>query len=137
MDVGAGQIRGQDLAFGLLFGLGPLGIIALELLDLIVDRLQILIQCFFQQTALLGAEALRLGRELQALEDGVLVGELVDGGLFEGKRLEQRLHHVAQFLCAHVGQLFWVDHHETQCVIAHHKALLVHARIDDVAMFFE
>jgi len=38
--------------------------------------------------------------------------EFVDGGLLEanligiaGERLEQRLHHIAQLVCAHVGEL--------------------------------
>jgi hypothetical protein len=38
----------------------------------------ILIHGFIKQAALLGAETLGLGGKLQPLEDGVLVGELVD-----------------------------------------------------------
>ena len=108
----------------------------MELRDLIIDGLQVLIQGFIEQAALRGAEALRLGGKLQALEDGVLVRELVDGGLFEGECLEQGLHHVAQFVCVHVGQLFWGDHHETQCRIGELKPPLGHARIDLTAMLF-
>ena len=73
-------------------------------------------QVFIQQAALLGAEALTLSGKLQALEVSVLMCKLVDGGLFEGDRLEQGLHHLAQFVCAHVGELLGGDHYETQCI---------------------
>lgn len=75
VDVGARQVGGQNLALGLLFDLVRL-LDRAELRDLVIDGLQVLIQGVFQQAALLSAEALRLGGKLQALEDGVLMGDL-------------------------------------------------------------
>lgn len=63
VDVGAGQVCGQRLAFGLLFDLGGL-VNRGELFDLVTDRLQVRVQGFFQQAALLGIETLRLGCKL-------------------------------------------------------------------------
>jgi hypothetical protein len=76
------QLGRQHLAFGLLPVLGVgLGYGRCELLDLIGHGLQIGFQDFFQQTALLGAVALGLDGKLQALEQRVLLAELVDLGL--------------------------------------------------------
>lgn len=104
-----------------------------ELFYLVIDRLQVCIQGFFEQAALLCVVALRLGGKLQALEVGVLKGEFVDGGLLEGQGLSLLLQNtficsngtqqigdrLAQFVCAELGQvlleLFGCDHHETQC----------------------
>jgi hypothetical protein len=83
----ARKIRWQRLAFGLFLDAGRRSIGGLELFDLIIDGLQVFIERFFQQASLLGAEALALGGKLQAFENGILMRELVDGGLFEGDRL--------------------------------------------------
>ena len=99
-------------------GLRLRSVIALELFNLLTDGLKILIQGLFEQAALLGAEALGLGGKLQPFENGVLVRELVDGGLFEGQSLEQGLHRFAQFVCAHIGELLWGNHHETKYATA-------------------
>ncbi len=85
-----GRFAGRTWRLGCRLVFWWCSVIALKLSDLIVNSLQIFVQGFFEQAALLGAEALGLGGKLQTLEDGVLVGELVDSGLFEGECLEQR-----------------------------------------------
>jgi hypothetical protein len=50
----------------------------LKLLDLASQRLEVLVDGFFEQALLLGAEALGGGRELQPLEHRHLVGQLGD-----------------------------------------------------------
>ena len=65
-DLAARQMRGQRLAFGLLFDLGH-SRRRLELFDLDGDRRQVGLDLALKQAALLGIEALRLGGELHAL----------------------------------------------------------------------
>ena len=149
-DLHAGQTRGQWCA--LRCQLSPGGVLSrAELFDLVIDRLQVRIQSFFQQAALLCVVTLRLGSKLQALEVGVLKGEFVDEGLFEGQGLglllqntficrngmQQIGDHLAQLVCAQLGDLFGCDHHETQCATGLQKVLFVHVLIDFFAIFFE
>ena len=102
--LGARQLAGQRGALGLLL----VGVVLpgrLALFDVLRQRGQVGVDGLFEQALLLGVEALGLGRELQSLEHGHLVRELVDGGLLEGKLLtlgrddnHQRAHGVAQLL---------------------------------------
>ena len=62
-------------------------------LDLVRHGLQVLIQRFIEQALLLGTEALRLRGELHALEQRVLVRELVDKHLLEDRLLALALNH--------------------------------------------
>jgi len=93
VDLAARQVRWQPLALRYLLvacGLGR----GLHALDLSGHRRQVAVQRLFQQALLFGAIGLALGGELQSLEDGVLVRELVDDGLLErdlGARGTQRL----------------------------------------------
>lgn len=81
MHIAAGQMRRQLLAPGLLsFAGSPAG---LQPFNLGGHGRQVAVQRLVQQALLLGAEALALRCELQPLEDGVLVRELVDDGLLE------------------------------------------------------
>jgi hypothetical protein len=79
----ARQVRGQLLALGLLLFFGR-GLGRLVNFDLGSDCSQVGIQRLFDQAFLLGAVGLGLRSELQPLEHGHLVCELVDGGLLEG-----------------------------------------------------
>ena len=81
-DLAARQMRGQRLAFGLLLGLGGRRR-RLQLFDLDGDGRRIGFDLVVEQAALLGIEALGLGCELHALEQRVLVRELVDQDLLE------------------------------------------------------
>jgi hypothetical protein len=82
-DIAPGQVRRQLLALGLLFVLGR-GLAGLVELDLGCECSQVGIQRLFDEAFLLGAVGLGLRGELQPLEHGHLVRELVDGGLLEG-----------------------------------------------------
>ena len=88
-------------------------------LDLSRERGQIGVQRLFDQALLLGRERLGLGGELQPLEHGHLVRELVDGGLLEGDLASMTLDHLlrgaqglAQLLRRQAVDEF-VGHHET------------------------
>jgi hypothetical protein len=131
-DLHAGQACGQRRAFRCQLNLGRV-LSRAELFYLVIDRLHICIEGFFEQAALLCVVTLRLGGKLQALEVGVFKGEFVDGGLLEGQGLGLLCQHtlfgsdglqqvrdrLAQFVCAELGQvlleLLGCDQHETQC----------------------
>ncbi len=82
VDLAARQVGRQRLALGLLLvALG--GWRGHELLELAGQGLEVGVQGLFEQARLLGVEGFALGRELQPLEHGHLVRELVDGGLLE------------------------------------------------------
>ncbi len=106
------QMGRQRLAPGLpLLARRSLG--RCELFDLVADGLQVGIQRFVQQASLLGAVALALGGELQALEQRVFMSELVDEGLFVSHLHQQSAHHLAQLLCAEFCQGLLLHHHES------------------------
>jgi len=94
--VAARQVRRQLLAPGLL----PLAgrPTRLQRFDLGGHGRQVAVQRLIQQALLLGVEALALGCELQPLENGVLVGELVDDGLLERRVRACGPQRVAQLL---------------------------------------
>jgi len=81
-DLPARQVRGQCLALGLLL-LTLRRRHGRELFQLTLHRCQVSIDGLFQQALLLHIEGFGLGGELQPLEHGHLVRELVDGGLLE------------------------------------------------------
>lgn len=112
-DVDTRQVRRQRLAFRFVFDTQRDGCCT-ELCHLFADRLQVFVQRLFQQASLRGAEALGLRRKLQALEQSVLVREFVDGGLLEGDRLAQRLHHPTQFFCAQMQERVGGNVHEAR-----------------------
>ena len=115
-DLAPRQVLRQLLALGLaLVSFGRC--LGHELLELALQRFQISVDRFFQQALLLGAEVLGLGRELQPLEHGHLVRDLVDRGLLERdlavallKLAHQRAHDLAQLLRVQVLELRLVDH---------------------------
>lgn len=128
-DVDAWQVRWQRLALRLVFdawcdGLGT------ELFHLVMNGLRVLIQRFFQQASLLGTEALGLRRKLQPFEQRVLMREFVDGGLFEGGRLAQRLHHLAQFFRVQMCERVGGDVHGAESAPPTPVALSAHLPID-------
>ncbi|MCY1556410.1 hypothetical protein D9M68_931560 [compost metagenome] len=81
-DLSARQVRGQCLALGQLL-LALRGRRLREVLQLTLHRCQVGVDGLFQQALLFGVEGFGLGGELQPLEHGHLVRELVDGGLLE------------------------------------------------------
>jgi hypothetical protein len=98
-DLAPRQVGRQGCAFGDLLVLAACHW-RRGLLDLIGHRLQVLIQRFIEQALLLGAEALRLCGELHALEQCVLVRELVDLRLLEDRLLALACDHAVS-----LGQL--------------------------------
>jgi len=82
-DLMARQVRRQRQPLGALLVLA-LGLGGLLDFDLGGQRGQVGVQRLLDQALLLGREGFGLGRELQSLEHGHLVRELVDGGLLEG-----------------------------------------------------
>ena len=70
----------------------------LHRLDLGGHGRQVAVQCFLQQASLLGVVTLALGGELQPLECGHLMGELVDDGLFEDQLGTRSTQCLAQLL---------------------------------------
>lgn len=105
---------GQRLAFGLLPGPGGCRR-RLQLPDLDGDGRQIGFDLLFQQAALLGTEALRLGGELHALQERVLVGELGVQGLAMAQLGQQPRGHLAQLLCAQIIKGLRRHQHHSQC----------------------
>lgn len=123
VDLPARQVRRQCLAFGLLL-LALRGRHGREFLQLTLHRRQVSVDGLFQQALLLGIEGLGLGGELQSLEHGHLVRELVDGGLLERDLVvatselklvgcrpsPQAEDHLAQLLRVQVVKVGRVDH---------------------------
>jgi hypothetical protein len=115
-DLAPRQVLGQLLALGgSLVALGRC--LRRQLLQLALQRLQIGVDRLFKQALLLGAEVLALGRELQPLEHGHLVRDLVDRGLLERDLAvalmdlaHQRAHDFAQLLRVQGLELRLVDH---------------------------
>jgi hypothetical protein len=95
-DLAARQVRGQLLALGLLLLVARLGGRLLGGLDLGGHGSQVHVQRLFEQALLLGCERFGLGRELQPLEHGVLVRELVDQRALVMQLDLQPLHCLAQ-----------------------------------------
>jgi hypothetical protein len=87
----------------------------LQRFDLGSHGRQIHVQRLVQQALLLCTVGLALGGELQPLEHGVLVRELVDEGLLEGQLGTCRAQHPTQLLG--VGGVEWVgsDHEWESC----------------------
>ena len=115
-DLAARQVRRQRGALGLLLVGRVLGG-RRALLDLQRQSGEVGVQRLFDQALLLGVEGFALGGELQALEHGHLVRELVDGGLLEGDLValashvdHQGAHDLAQLLRAEGFDLCAVDH---------------------------
>jgi hypothetical protein len=95
------QVGRQRLALGLSPLLGG-GIRARESLEIVRDALEIRIQRFFEQAALLTIESLGLRGELQALEHRILVRELLDHHLLVAHLREQPRGVLAQLFVRHV-----------------------------------
>ena len=85
------------------------------MLDLDSDRRQVGLDLVFEQAALLGVEALGLGRELHALEQRVLMGELGVERLAVAQLGEQARGHLAQLLGAQIIQGLRLHQHGRQC----------------------
>ncbi len=140
-ELGAGQVRWQRCALGLLLG-GSLGIGTLERLQLEADRLKVGLERLIEQLALIALQLLAAGRELPALENRHLVGELVDLELLQtvvllrlGQlllRFDQLTDHagseLTQLICVHLCQLVDREHgHDratSQC-----RRTSIHARL--------
>lgn len=105
-DFDAWQVRWQRLALRLVFD-ARRDSFGVELGHIVMNGLRVLIQRFFQQASLLGAEALGLRSKLQPFEQRVLMREFVDGGLLEGDRLAQRLDNLTQFFCVQMVECRW------------------------------
>ena len=102
------QLSGQGLALGRSFFLSG-SRFGLCQCNLIGHGSQVGVQRFIEQAALLGVHLLALEAELQALENGVLVGEFVDQRLLEldlrgvaGHLLQQARDHLAQLICVQI-----------------------------------
>ena len=65
---------------------------------------------------MLGCVALRLGRELQALQERVLVRELVDQRLLELHLLRQLPHGLTQLLGVECFEVWQIDHRQASCL---------------------
>jgi hypothetical protein len=95
VDLASRQLRRQRLALRLVLLARGL-VLRHQALDLLGDRLQIGVERFLQQAPLLGVEALGLRGELQPLEHGVLVRELVDDRLLVDRLSRLALDHFLQ-----------------------------------------
>jgi len=79
-DLAARRVRRQMQALGLLLLGGGRCLRLCQRGDLACHGRHVRFNLVFEQALLLGAESFGLGRELHALEQRVLVGELVEGG---------------------------------------------------------
>ena len=113
-DLAARQVGRQRLAFGLLLGLGRTRR-RLKRFNLLGDGRQVRLDLVFQQAALLGVKALGLGRELHALQERVLVGELDVERLAVAQFGDQPCGHLAQLLCAQIIQGLRLHQHDRYC----------------------
>lgn len=95
--IAAWQVGGQRLALRTLIVPARLGL-GLQLLDLGGHGREVRVQGFVQQALLFSVERLGLGRELQPLEQRVLVRDLVDDGLLERDGLLRAAQRLAQLL---------------------------------------
>ena len=123
VDLAPWQVGGQLLALGLLLVLRRL-LLAAQALEFLGQRCQVGVDGLLDQAILLGVEGFALGRELQPLEHGHLVGELVDDGLLERRLalvafdelvLDRHLGHQPQQCLAHLlrielVEVLWGDH---------------------------
>jgi len=115
-DLAAWQVRRQLLALRCaLLALALL--VGRDLVELGLQRRQVGIDGLFEQAPLLGVEGLAPGGELQPLEHGHLVRDLVDRGLLErdlavlgDDGAQQRADHLAQLRRVQLAQVRGVDH---------------------------
>jgi hypothetical protein len=115
-DLAARQVRRQRLALGpLLLALVRPG--GSDLVELGLQRRQVGVDGLFEQAPLLGVEGLAPGGELQPLEHGHLVRDLVDRGLLERDLAvlghdgaQERADHLAQLRRVELPQVGRVDH---------------------------
>jgi hypothetical protein len=70
------------------------------------------IDLLFEQAALLGGMALGLCGELHALQERVLVGQLLVQGTLMAQLRQKSGGHLAQLFCAQFGQGLRLHHHE-------------------------
>jgi hypothetical protein len=113
-DLAAWQVGWQRRSLGLLLLVSGPGC-RLQRVDLGGHRCQVHVQRLFQQALLLGGVRLALCGELQPLEYGVLVRELVDDGLLEGQLGTRRAHQLTQLLGFERVQLLVGDHECRSC----------------------
>ena len=116
VDLAARQVRRQRLSLGLLLLAFAL-IVGPDLVEFGLQRCQVGVDGLFEQPLLLGVEGLAPGSELQPLEHGHLVRDLVDHGLLErdlsvlgDDGAHQRTNHLAQLWRVELVQLRRVDH---------------------------
>ena len=83
----------------------------MELLDLLGHGRQVAVDLFFEQTALLGVVALRLGSKLQPFEPGVLVDQLLIDCTLVAQLGQQLLGHLPQLRTIQFCQRLLIDHH--------------------------
>ena len=109
MNLATRQVGGELLALGLL-PLACAPIVGPDLVEFGLQRCQVGVDRLFEQALLLGVEGFAPGGELQPLEHGHLVRDLVDRGLLERELAHQRANHLAQLRRVELVQLRRVDH---------------------------
>ena len=136
VDLTARQVRRQGQPLGLFLLVGGRCLRLRQRVDLAGHGRQVRFDLVFEQALLFGVEALGLGSELHALQERVLVGELVDEGLLEGQflvlggsGLQHGQQRRAQLLGTQTLQRLRLDHHGRDCASAGNAAPLAHAPI--------
>ena len=111
-----GRCAGSACALGLLL-LALALLVGHDLVEFGLQRRQVGVDGLFEQALLLGVEGLAPGGELQPLEHGHLVRDLVDRGLLERDLAvpghdgaHQRADHLAQLRRVELVELRRVDH---------------------------
>lgn len=132
-DFATRQVRRQRGAFGLLF-LGGCHRGGAELFNLLGDRRQVSVEFFVQQALLLRVKSFGLRRKFHALQERVLVFELVQQRCLVTQFAQQALGELAQLRCIQLGQGLLVHHHEPKCACAPGRWPLAHLPIANATL---